>query len=261
MRTGALRSAASGLVLATAMSLPVAGCGIDVRLPGRSAPQPGAPSTPTSPQLSPVQKLADAAAKTNTGPITVVMSIPGLRSEARIDPDRRKATTNIVVEDVAGELLRVELIQIDTDVYLRLPDVSGPQPWMHSDVADLSPGSSLRWLSDSDHSRAADLANCVVSAERKGGHDFTGLLDLTRSRNITKKLLTDLGPKATAVPFKARTSRDGSLHEFTIDVASVAPTYDEIRYTYSRMDGFDVERPDASQVTELPGSLTDRIDV
>ncbi|MEE6258093.1 hypothetical protein [Plantactinospora sonchi] len=242
------------------MSLSVAGCGIG-GIPLARSTQPEATSTPMASQFSPVEKLADAAAKTNQGPVTVVMRAPGIRTEARMDPDGRKARTTIAMEDATGGPLRVEVIQIDSDLYLRLPDVPGPSIWMHSDVANLPPGSTLRMLGGSDHSRAADLANCVVSAERKGGHDFTGLLDLTRSRNITRELLTELGPKARAIPFSARTSTDGSLYEFTIDIASVLPAYDEIRYAYSRMDGVDVERPDASQVTELPGSMTDRFDV
>ncbi|MEO3746511.1 hypothetical protein [Plantactinospora sp. B5E13] len=242
------------------MSLSVAGCGISGTPLGRAAP-PSATSTPDASQFSPVEKLVDAAAKTNQGLITVVMRVPGIRTEARMDPDGRKARTNIFLEDVAGDLFEVEVIQIGADLYLRLPDVPGQTSWMHGGAADFPPDSPLRALRESDHSRAADLANCVVSADRKGGHDFTGLLDLTRSRNVPQKLLTELGPKAKAVPFRARTSRDGSLHEFTVELPSVLPGYDEIRYTYSRMDTFDVERPDASQVTELTDSLTDRFEV
>lgn len=258
MRT--LRSVAPSLVLVAAISLSIAGCGTDGASSDR-ATQPVMTSTPT--QLSPVEKLVDAAAKTNQGPITVVLQSPGLTSTTKFDPAAKKATMDIELAGATGGTIRANVIQVDTDLYVRMPNVPGvPKKWMHSDVADLPADSPLRLLPESDHTRAGDLTNCVVTAKRKGGSDFTGTLDLTRSRTIGRALLTALDSKAKAVPFSARTSPDGNFFEFTIDIPSVLPGYGAIRYDYSRMDGVDVDRPPASQVTEvpeLPKSLLDGI--
>jgi hypothetical protein len=259
MRVRTLRSAVPGLVLVAAMSLSISSCGIAGRLADRSRPT-GATSTPA--QLSPVEKLLDAAAKTNKGLITVVRESSGLKTDARIDPDARKATMSLLLGEADLELLRVDMIQIDTDLYLRMPDLPGQaEKWMRRDVADLPEGSPFRLGYAGDHTGAVDLANCVVSAKRSGGNEFTGTLDLTRSRLVPPKLVAELGPKADAVPFSARTSREGDLLQIIIDVPSVLPTQGVISNRYSRMDELDVERPAASDVTELPRSLVDDFDV
>ncbi|GIG85965.1 hypothetical protein [Plantactinospora endophytica] len=260
MRGRTLRSAARVLVLAAALGLPVAGCGITGA--GSDLAPSGGAETSTPAQLSPVQKLADAAAKTNEGIITVVMRAPGITTDTRVDPAGKKATMNIVVGDGEDDSFRAELIQLDTDLYVRMPDLPGPsKKWMRGDVADLPAGSPLHLLRGGDHTGAADLANCVVSAERKGGHDYVGMLDLTRSRIVSRSVLAELGQRAGAVPFSARTSRGGDLFEIAIDVQSVLPTSGEIKYSYSRSDGVDAERPAPSEVTELPKSLVDRFEV
>lgn len=198
MRVGRPRSAAVGLVVAGLMSLPAAGCGVVVELADRPAPGVQTPmSTPTAVvPLNPVEKLVDAAAKTNTGVITVVMRAPGMTTDARLDPDGRKATMRIVVGNEDVELLTAELIQIDSDRYLRVPDLPGvSRKWTRRDIVDPPPGSPLNLLPDSDHTGAADLANCIVSAKRHGGHDFTGVMDLTRSRIVSRKVRTELGER------------------------------------------------------------------
>ncbi|GAA3753384.1 hypothetical protein GCM10022225_42580 [Plantactinospora mayteni] len=248
------------LILAALLGLSVAGCDIGGGSSDRAAPRGVETSTPA--QLGPAEKLADAAAKTNKGVITVVMRAPGLITNTRMDPAGRKATMSIVLAVTEDNILRAEVIQIDTDLYLRMPDLPGAsKKWMRSDVADLPAGSPFRVLRESDHTGAADLANCVVSAERKGGHDFLGMLDLTRSRIVSRSVLDELGPMAGAVPFSARTSPRGDLFEIAIDVPSVLPTHGKITYSYSRLDGVDAERPADSEVTELPGSLVDRFEV
>ncbi|MDG4784739.1 hypothetical protein O7626_02125 [Micromonospora sp. WMMD1102] len=259
MRTA--RSAVPVFVLTAAMSLPAAGCGIGTRPVDRAAP-PG-PATSTPAQASPTEKLADAAAKTNQGVITVVMRAPGVVTDTRLDPAARKGTMSISIEGPGEEVVRADLIQIDTDVYLRMPDLPGAgKKWMHSRVSDLPAGSPLHLFRGADHSGAADLAGCVVSATRKGGHDYVGMMDLTRSRTLNRGVLDELGPLARAVPFSARTSRGGDLHEISIDVPSVLPEHGRITYGYSRSDGgVDAERPAPADVTELPGSLADRLEV
>ncbi|WP_422768619.1 hypothetical protein ACN28C_17530 [Plantactinospora sp. WMMC1484] len=253
-----LRSAASGLVLVAALGLAMAGCGNGEEASETSA-QPG--NTPTPIELSPVEKLADAAAKTNQKPLTVVVRGPGATTEARLDPDAKKATMKVVVDD-GSKTLRVDLIQIDADLYMRAPDLPGAsKKWMHSVISAIPADSPLRVLPESDHSGVADLVNCVVTAERKGGREFAGTLDLTRSRKIDRVLLTELGARAKAVPFSALTSPDGNFFEFTIDIPSVLPSYSTISYEFSRMDGVDAERPAASEVTKLPKSIIDQFDL
>lgn len=124
---------------------------------------------------------------------------------------------------------------------------------MRGTISEVPADSPLRVIREDDHTGAADLANYVVTAERKGGHDFLGMMDLTRSRIVSRSVLTELGPRARAVPFSARTGRDGSLFEFVLDVPSVLPTHGEITYSYSRSDGVEAERPPASDVVGLPG--------
>ncbi|GAA3775566.1 hypothetical protein GCM10022225_74410 [Plantactinospora mayteni] len=212
-----------------------------------------------------MEKLADAAAKTNQGVMTVVLQHSGLTADHRMDPANKKATMSIAIPDPAGDTLRAELIQIGTDLYVRTRDLPGvPKMWMHIGVATLPAGSSFNLLAESDHTGAADLVSCVVTAKRKGGADFVGTLDLTRSHSISRKVLDGLGPKATAVPFSAVTSPDGNFFEFNIDVPSVDPTYGALRYTYSRSDGVDAKRPAASEVTDitaLPRSVIDRFEL
>lgn len=263
MRLGRLRLAGAVLVLFTAMSLPVAGCGVVVELADRSVPRaPISTPSPTATPLSPAEKLADAAAKTNTGVTAVAMRAPGMTTEAWLDPDGRKATKSIVIGDDDVDLLRVELIQIDNDLYFRAPDLPGAsRKWMRRDIADLPVGSPLRLLPESDHTGAADLVNCVVTVKRHGGLDFTGTMDLTRSRTVDRKILTELGAKATAVPFTARASAGGPLFGITLHLPSVLPTIGKVEYGYSSVDVLDVQRPPASEVTEPPQSVIDRLDV
>ncbi|MEE6260759.1 hypothetical protein [Plantactinospora sonchi] len=257
VRVRTLRSTAPGLILVAAMALSVTGCG------GGSEPVEAAPPPTTSAPapLSPAEKLADAAVKTNEGPFTVVVRGPGLTTELKLDPAGRKATMKIDLRDSAGDH-RAEVIQIGTDLYVRTPDVRGASKgWMHTEVADLPAGSSFNLLPESDHTGAADLVNCVVKAERKGGTDFAGTLDLTRSHRFSKRVLALLGAKATAVPFTAVTSPDGNLWEFNIETASPLPDFGAIRYAYSRSDGVDVKAPAARKVDELPQSVFDRFEV
>jgi len=247
----AVGSAAYGLALVVVVSVSVPGCGVAERVLDRARLRVTA--APTSGQLSPAEKLVDAAAKTNRDPITAIMRAPGVTADARIDPEGNTAVMTLTTEDANGYPAQLEVTQIDTDLYLRMPEVSGPPVWIHRTVEGLPPYSSLRVLRDNgDHTRAADLANCVVSAERKGGHDFTGLLDLTRSRETPPSLLAALGPGTGAVPFTARTSTGGHLYEFIVRTGSIPPSYGDIEYSCSRMDGVDVERPDPSQIIERP---------
>ncbi|MFY1690110.1 hypothetical protein [Plantactinospora sp. WMMB782] len=258
VRTG--RSAFQVFVLAAALSLPVAACGIGAGPVDRAAP-PG-PATPTPAQATPAEKLAAAAAKTNQGAVTVIMRAPGVVSDTRLDPTAKKATMSIRIEGPGEEVVRADLIQIDTDVYLRMPDLPGAaRKWMHGRLSELPTGSPLHLLRGDDHSGAADLADCVVSATRKGGHDFVGMMDLTRSRTLDRSVLDDLGPLARAVPFSARTSIGGHLFEISLDVPSVQPEHGRITYEYSRSEGVDVERPAPADVTELPRSLADSFEV
>jgi hypothetical protein len=166
--------------------------------------------------------------------------------------------------DPTGDTLRAEVIQINSDLYVRTRDLPGvSKKWMHSDIADLPAGSSFNLLPKSDHTGAADLANCITTAKR-GGADFVGTLDLTRSHFISRRVLDGLGPKARAVPFTAVTSPGGNLFEFNIDIPSVDPTYGALRYAYSRSSGVDAKPPAASEVTkvtELPRSVIDRFEV
>ncbi|MEQ4305740.1 hypothetical protein ABNF97_30885 [Plantactinospora sp. B6F1] len=247
-------------VLAAAMCLSVAGCGIRAGLPDRAAPREA--ETPAPKQLSPVEKLADAAAKTNQGVITVVKWAPGVLTDTRIDLAGRKARMTITLRDLDDQILRIEVLQFDTDVYVRMPDLPGaPKKWMRGKAADLPAGNPLRLLRGGDHTGAADLADCVVSAVRKGGYEFVGMMDLTRSRITSRSLLAALGPRAGAVPFRARTSSGGHLHEIVIDVPAVLPGSGEVRYSYSRSEAVEAERPAASEVVELPGSLVDSLEV
>ncbi|MBF9135445.1 hypothetical protein I0C86_42085 [Plantactinospora sp. S1510] len=249
-----LRPAAAGLALA-AMSLVVTGCGVDPGSDDKAVPQQ---VTPAPTQLGPAEKLADAAAKTNKGVVTVVMQASGIRTELSMDPADRKAKLSIALVDEAGDTLRAEAIQLGTDLYVRTSDVPGvAKGWMRSSVTDLPAGSSFNLLPDSDHTGAADLANCVVNAKRKGGSDFVGTLDLTRSHFISKRVVAGLGAKAKAVPFSVLASPSGDLFEFHIDIPSVLPTHGAIKYAYSRSDGVDAAAPAGSRATELPRSVLD----
>lgn len=250
-----LRSAAPGLVLA-AMGLVVTGCGsAGPASDDRAAPQQ---TTSAPSQLSPVEKLADAAAKTNKGVVTVVMQASGMRTELSMDPDGRKATLSIEMLDEAGDTLRAEAIQLGTDLYVRTSDVPGvTKGWMRSSVTDLPAGSSFNLLPDSDHTGAADLVNCVVTAKRKGGSDFVGTMDLTRSHFISRRVLAGLGAKAKAVPFSAVASPSGKLFGFNIDIPSVLPTHGAIKYAYSWASEVDTAAPAGSRATELPRSVLD----
>lgn len=258
MRVRTLRSTAPGLVLVATMGLLLTGCGGGTEPASGSAPTPTT-SAPTP--LSPAEKLADAAVKTNGVPFTVVVRGPGLTTELRLDPAGRKATWKIDLRDSAGDH-RAEMIQIGTDLYVKAPDVPGAaKGWMRTDVADLPAGSSFNLLPETDHTGAVDLVNCVVTAERKGGTDFAGTLDLTRSQRFSKRVLGLLGAKAKEVPFTAVTSPDGNLWEFNVDTTALLPDVGMIAYAYSHSDAIDVEAPANAKVTKLPRAFFDRFEL
>ncbi|MBF9127679.1 hypothetical protein I0C86_01510 [Plantactinospora sp. S1510] len=245
---------ASRALTAVVVSLALAlnGCGLSGRADGRPMPV-----ETTSRQLTPLEKLAESAARMNFTTIGVSMRAPGMTSEARLDPVGRKGTMRMELDQSDGETLVVELIRTEQDHYIRLSGLPGlPRKWMRTPAEGVTKDGALDFMPEDDPSGAVTLVRSIVDAKRDGGHTFLGTIDLTRSRRVGGRAPNEFTERMTAVPFEVFTEPQGRWSWIEIDVPSVVPELAMVRFSYhSWGEPVTVQAPQPGEIDDAPRAL------
>jgi hypothetical protein len=257
MRNRATALAGAALVAAFAL----AGCGPDK--PATKAggtPVAITSSAPATTPADPAAELAAAAAGQAKQSMRVSMTMgKTLAMSGVVDAAAGKADM-VMDMSTSGRTMKIDVRRLGRNFWMRfegeLGGLSGHK-WMHLDTATVQGGGGL--LSGGDPAQAAKTVKAMVHVQKVGDHEFTGTLDLTRAQTVPKSALKDLGAKAKAVPFTAKTDARGRLVEMSVDMSKLAPGED-LGVMTTRYSDFGtpvtVHAPPASQVTELPKSLS-----
>ncbi|MEE6310420.1 hypothetical protein V1634_26625 [Plantactinospora veratri] len=208
-------------------------------------------------QLTPLEKLAESAARMNATTIGVSMRAPGMTSEARLDPVGRKGTMRMELGQSDGKTLVVELIRAEQDHYMKLSGLPGlPRKWLRIPAGGVAKGSALDFMPEDDPSGAFTLVKSIVDAKRDGGHTFLGTIDMTRSRRAGGRALNEFTERLTAVPFEVFTEPQGRWSWIEIDVPSVVPELGMVRFSYhSWGEPVTVQAPQPGEVDDAPRAL------
>jgi hypothetical protein len=210
-------------------------------------------------------ELAAAAARLGTGTLRVHSSVEGEMSlTGVVDPTAQNAELKMDMGAV-DDGTQADIRKVGDDVWVRLRgplgDLAGTgRQWLHLDAAQMTPASSLAVIPGNDPAGALALARAVTRVRRVGPYGFAGTVDLTRTPKYSPATLRALGVKAAAVPFTARTDRQGRLVQLTVDMSAIASGAGKANTWFSDFGvDVDVTRPPADETTELPEDLRSAI--
>jgi hypothetical protein len=246
------RLTTTGVALVAAVGFGLAGCNSNGSTGGAADPTASA----TTQQLEPREELTAAAQKLNKDTAKINFEMAGFTGNGAIDPAGKKLRMTMNV-GAGGQSMKMEMMALNTDVYLKLdgvPNLAGK--WLHADASKLASASQLRQLSGGDPIGANNLLNGVTDVQRVSEHSYKGTLDFTKSPTVDQNAVQTLGEKAKKVPFTAETDEQGRLSELTVDLQSIQPALGQMKATYSDFGAaVNVEKPAASEVEEMPADV------
>jgi hypothetical protein len=255
------RLAIAGLALTTAFGL--AGCGTAKESPTTTAPSVAGGATAPAPATGGSSEAAAelVAAATKLGSDTFKLKTEmgsALSMTGSLDPKAKKAETEMSL-GAAGSVTKVDVIQVDNDMYLKfdgsLAKVVG-DGWMHIDSTKLKAGSSFNQLQSGDPGGAQALTKAMTNVQKSGDNTFSGTLDLTKTPQYNKDSMKALGAKASTVPFKAVTDAQGRLIALDVEMEGLMAGAGTMKMKYSGFgESVDVKAPAASKVKELPENM------
>ncbi|WP_326555315.1 hypothetical protein [Micromonospora sp. NBC_01813] len=221
---------AAGVCLS--FTLAVAGCG---QAGPATSPETTATAgaDPTDDRGDAKAALAAAIDKSQEGSARVtftMLSPSGSKTVTHVDfdPGTQRVSTDSWSEHT-GETMYILLVE--QDLYLR--SNSGPLPhvWLHTDRAELPPGSSIHAMAEGDMIGAADLMRAVTAVEWTGDTEITGTVDLTR---WSPALLPELGDAMLASPLKADLDKEGRLTHLSLGDSDLNPELPVLALQYRR---------------------------
>ncbi|MFC7549549.1 hypothetical protein [Plantactinospora sp. GCM10030261] len=215
----------------------------------------GSASSAASPSASadPTEELRAAARKLGEQSSRATMESSVLNSITVLDPVKRVGHAKMTLS-AGSTKMKMEVILLDTDVYLKIDGAGMPKKWMHADAGQIKAGGSLDIVPKDDPARVDGLINAVMDTERAADGTFTGTLDLSKAPTMTAGDLKAMG--ATTVPFTAKVDDQGRLVEMSMDMSKIQDGLGKMTTTYADFGApVTVAKPSASQVTEMPADL------
>jgi hypothetical protein len=188
----------------------------------------------------------------------------GLSGSGASDPAAKSASMSMSgAQD--GTSMKVDLIKIDTDIYLRMDAGQlnrqlgvSPEKWMHIDAASWGANNSVLNFPGGGGTDVSGLLAGVVNVQSTDGRTLTGTLDLTKATGnsaVNADALSKAGAKAKAVPFTAVLDDQGRLSSLKIDGSGIQDglTVDMAFSDYGKPAG--ISKPDAASVVEAPDAV------
>ncbi|MGN9812239.1 hypothetical protein ACTMSW_23140 [Micromonospora sp. BQ11] len=245
--------------LALAAVLPVAGCtGGD---PGRA--EPAATHPPTRSPADVRADLEAAAARLGEAPLRIRTERLGGGGHSFVlgamDPtgDDAEMTFEMVKQ---GKVTRLQLVQVDGDVYLRLDDASD-QGWARLGTTDVPADSRLNVLPAGDPVGIRALLRTATEITDEGTGKYRGVLDASRSPNVDAAAIPGYGADPRKVPFTASTDDQGRLTQVVLDLNAAAPGAGTHKFFFYGFGGsYPIRRP-TGPVTDAPSSVTSKLGV
>jgi hypothetical protein len=243
-----------GVALVAAIGL--AGCGAAKH----KATLAGAPATGSAAADASAAGPQLAAAVTELGEQSMRVETTmagGVSMSGLADAKARTADMSMNLGAEAGEM---RMVRVGDDVWLKFGGamaqlVGGRDTWLHMDLKQAQ-NSAIGAL---DPAQVAETLHTAAGVRRVGDHAFTGTIDVTRTPGFADAdAVKQMGDRAKALPFTARTDDLGRLVEITADMTGFADAAGTLRITYSDFGAkVAVNAPPPSQVTEMPGDLVD----
>jgi hypothetical protein len=257
MRISRLSTAVLGLV--AALTFGAVGCA-DSGTTNGAADKPAARPDPTAALASAATKLRETTARIDAefGPANTMTGA--------LDPPNERGTITMTFPTDAKSIA-LEMLLIGTDIFLKMgpggPPLPGVEPgkWMHLDQAKLPANNSFGLKpGEFDPTGSAKFLKAAATAEWADDHTIKGTIDLTKSdgaRGLTEEHLSEIGPKAKAVPFEATIDDEGRLTRMVLDIPMPAgqPTV-TVTVRYSDFGApVSVAEPPAGEVVEAPETM------
>lgn len=246
------RLAIGGISLFAAISLGIAGCGSGS---GSSTTGGNDKGSTTITQLTPQERLAEAAQHINKETAKIKLESSALTADGLMDPANKKMSMTVKMS-VVGQSMDMQMIVLDKDVYVKMAGLPGMgDKWMHIDGSAVKSGSTLDELfPDGDPGGVRRMLDGMVDVQPDGERGFKGTIDLTKSPTANETIKA-MGDKAK-VPFTARLDEQGRLVELTIDMTPVEPEAGKMTVSYSDFGvPVTIEKPAASEIIEAPAEL------
>lgn len=252
------RLAVAAVALFAAVGLAATGCGT------KSSSTNADASAKPSPTLAPKDALL-ASTKSLAG-TTYKFTIKGtdMTGQGAADP-AAKAMTMTASGTENSASMKMDLVAIDTDVYMKL-DLGAfnsqlgitPGKYLHLDATKLGANSNLPVQPGGNPLEIDGMLAGLVDVKTTDGRNFTGTMDLTKatgSSTLDADAVAKAGDKAKAVPFTAVLDDKGRMIDLKIDGSGIDPTL-SIEVSLSDFGtGVNVTKPDASQVVEAPDTV------
>ncbi|MEU2611105.1 hypothetical protein ABZ570_05865 [Micromonospora sp. NPDC007271] len=244
------RLAATGIALVAALGLTLTGCKTEAGAPAASAGPSDAAAASAAP-ADPLAELTSAALKLNEDSVRVTLSSPAMNGGGVMDP--RSMAMDMSLE-LAGAM-SIHMLVIGADAFLKLSGLSGaPKKWLHLDATKLGADGQLSLMPDGDPGGARKMISAVAEVEKTGEHSFTGTVDYRKVKPNGK--LQQLGDKAAAIPFTARTDDQGRLIELALDMSDVQPAAGQLVTRYTDFGTpVTLSKPSAADTQEAPEEL------
>jgi hypothetical protein len=256
------RFAVAGLAVLTVAALSVAAC---------STPKPGGPA-PAATQPSPTPPPPKDALLASVKALSQTSSDLTLRQgtasgTAKVDPATKSATLTMT-QVVSGTTIKVDLISIAPDVWLKIDlGAAGNRQigikstkWMKIDKSKVTSDSAfpIDLTGDNDVLDMPDLLAGLVDVQRADLVHYSGTIDQTKAGGVSALSEEDtkkLGDKATSIPFTAVLDNQGRLTNVKIDTSAADPTLTTELTVNSYGSPVTIAKPADSDVVTTPPSL------
>jgi hypothetical protein len=219
---------------------------------------------------TPIDQLTRAVKAVTAKGFTYQATTPRGTIEGAIDIPNGASKVRLVTW-VEGSDIAVDLLILKSDYYLKVKGIAVADAevgaYMHVQ-ADKLESEELFGINLLDPSNTKNLADQLVSVERRDDGRFGGTLDLTRGSafGATRRIVDQMGEAARTVPFEAGVDPGGrlatltyTLPRYTLAPGFTAPTI-EVSVTYADFGSpVIVQKPSAANVVEAPATLYDEI--
>jgi hypothetical protein len=229
---------------------------------GASAGTGGTASS--APSVAPKDALIASTKQLTQTSYHYTITSAGVSGSGATDPAAKSASMSMSGAQ-GGTSMKIDLIKVDTDVYLKLDAGQlnsqlgvSPEKWMHLDAASWGANSNVLNVPGGGGTDVSGLLAGVVNVQSTDGKTLTGTLDLTKATGnsaVSADALSKAGAKAKAVPFTAVLDDQGRLSSLKIDGSGIQDglTIDMAFSDYGKPAG--ISKPDAASVVEAPDSV------
>ncbi|HEY2673532.1 MAG TPA: hypothetical protein VGJ07_24600 [Rugosimonospora sp.] len=241
-----------------------AGCKTTTGAAGGGASAGTGGTASSAPSLAPKDALLASTKQLSQTSYHYTITSTGLTGSGASDPAAKSASMSMNGAQ-SGTSMKLDLIKINTDVYLKMDAGQlntqlgvSPSKWMHIDATSWGAGTNLLNFPGGGGTDVNGLLSGIVNVQSTDGKNLTGTLDLTKATDnsaISADALSKAGAKAKAVPFTAVLDDQGRLSSLKIDGSGIQ---DGLTITMNFSDygqPAGISKPDPASVVEAPDTV------